>query len=279
MSFRHNYNLEAPGGSTTTGYDGGVLEIRINNGSFMDILAAGGSFVSGGYNITISSSYSNSLAGRQAWSGISVGFTSAVVNLPAAALGQSIQLRWRCGTDNSVSATGWYVDSLVVGSLTCCSNAPSITSQPQSEQMLAGQSAGFNVVAKGTAPLSYQWQLRGTNLPGATGTAYNLASAQSSNAGPYDVVVNNPLGSVTSSIATLTIIGPPVLLTPHILSNGYFNFNLSGNTGLAYAVETTTNMSNWNSVAIVTNLTGQVSFTETNAPGERFRAFRVRLLP
>src|SRR5206468_2836665 len=91
LSFRNNYNLES--GSGTTGYDGGVLEIAIAGGAFSDILSAGGSFASGGYNYTISSSYSNPLAGRQAWSGNSGGFITTVVNLPAAAQGKSVQFR------------------------------------------------------------------------------------------------------------------------------------------------------------------------------------------
>ena len=42
LSFRQNYNLEDT-------YDGGVLEIKVGSGLFTDILAAGGSFVTGGY--------------------------------------------------------------------------------------------------------------------------------------------------------------------------------------------------------------------------------------
>src|SRR5207248_2369722 len=97
LVFRHNYNLEAPT-TGNTGYDGGVLEIKIGAGSFTDILGAGGSFVSGGYNRTLSSSYSNPLGGRQAWSGNSSGFITTTVNLPPSAAGQTIQLRWRCGS-------------------------------------------------------------------------------------------------------------------------------------------------------------------------------------
>ena len=79
ITFRNNYNLEA---SPPSYFDGGVLEISIGGGAFQDIIAAGGSFVTGGYNGTISTSFSNPLAGRQAWSGNSGGFITTTVNLP-----------------------------------------------------------------------------------------------------------------------------------------------------------------------------------------------------
>ena len=125
LTFQQNYNLERT-------YDGGVLEIKIGGGAWTDILAAGGSFVSGGYNYTLSSYYSNPLAGRQAWSGNSGGFITTVVNLPSAASGQTIQLRWLCGSDDSISAPGWYVDTISITSTTfaCCTpstNAPPTT--------------------------------------------------------------------------------------------------------------------------------------------------------
>jgi hypothetical protein len=94
LSFQNSYDLEGSA-TDTSGYDGGVLEIKIGNGTFMDILDAGGSFSAGGYNHTISSAYANPLAGRQAWSGTSGGFILTVVNLPLAASGQVVQHRWR----------------------------------------------------------------------------------------------------------------------------------------------------------------------------------------
>ncbi len=42
--------LEADTAHATNGYDGGVLEIKIGTNAFTDIIAAGGSFVSNGYN-------------------------------------------------------------------------------------------------------------------------------------------------------------------------------------------------------------------------------------
>jgi subtilisin family serine protease len=106
LSFRHRYDLE-------TSFDGGVLEIALGGGSFADIVAAGGSFIAGGYSGTIDTHYSNPLAGRQAWSGASGTWVTTTLTLPPAA-GQTVQLRWRLGSDNAVAKTGWWVDSIVV---------------------------------------------------------------------------------------------------------------------------------------------------------------------
>ncbi|PYQ10587.1 MAG: hypothetical protein DMH00_10660 [Acidobacteria bacterium] len=119
LTFNNNWSLE-------DGFDGGVLEISINGGPFTDIVGAGGSFVTGGYSGTISFEAGGSLAGRQAWTGSSIfgsnGFVSTKVNLPAAALGANIQLRWRAGFDASgnPSGSGWRIDDVVVSGLGCC---------------------------------------------------------------------------------------------------------------------------------------------------------------
>lgn len=107
LSFANFYNTE-------DGFDGGVLELSTNGGVFVDILGAGGSFVQNGYNRTLSAGFSNPLPGRQAWSGNSTAYLTTIVDLPASVLGQSLQLRWRFGSDSSVSATGWRIDDVSV---------------------------------------------------------------------------------------------------------------------------------------------------------------------
>jgi RHS repeat-associated protein len=82
---------------------------------------------------------------------------------------------------------------------------PSITQQPTPANGTPGQSASFSVVASGSPPLSYQWQFNGTNIPGATNTSYTINPVQAANAGNYSVVVSNPVGSVTSAAAALTV--------------------------------------------------------------------------
>lgn len=120
VSFRSNFNLQ-------DGFDGGVLEVSYDNGlTFADVLAAGGTFVVGGYNGTISSCCGNPLAGRQAWTGSSTGFIdTTVVNLPGGCLIQLI-LRWRMGSDSSVSGEGWRIDNVDIAQC----NPPPIRRSP-----------------------------------------------------------------------------------------------------------------------------------------------------
>ena len=129
LTFRNSYYLES-------GFDGGVLEISIDGGAFTDILAAGGSFVAGGYSATISTSYSNPIGGRSAWTGNSGGFIVTTVNLPASAAGKHIVLRWRMGSDTSAGNTGWYIDDVVINDLvppsfSWTSDPPGFTSSDQ----------------------------------------------------------------------------------------------------------------------------------------------------
>jgi len=125
LSFRHRFDTEAA-------WDGGVLEIKIGGGSFVDIVAAGGSFIANGYNGVLtaaspSPTYTpNPLNGRSGWSGASGGFITTTVQLPTAAAGQNVQFRWRMGSDDNTSGVGsnpgWYIDTVkVIGGYTCSS--------------------------------------------------------------------------------------------------------------------------------------------------------------
>ncbi|HEY3915230.1 MAG TPA: protease pro-enzyme activation domain-containing protein [Verrucomicrobiae bacterium] len=168
LTFRQNYNLESVvtthhHSSTTTYYDGGVLDIQINSGGFVDILSAGGSFVSGGYVGTLSSATGNPLGGRQAWSGDSGGWTTTTVNLPPKAAGQNIQLRWDCATDedNAVSVTGWYVDTISVRDnyYTCCNDSGEIPATLNAATISVTPSA-FSVTVSSVSGVTYALQYK-----------------------------------------------------------------------------------------------------------------------
>lgn len=70
---------------------------------------------------------------------------------------------------------------------------------------MAGATVAFGVTAAGTTPLTYQWRFNGVAIGGATDSTYSIASAVTSDAGNYDVVITNFVGSVTSSVAVLTV--------------------------------------------------------------------------
>lgn len=101
--------------------------------------------------------------------------------------------------------------------------APTITSQPASQTINAGQTATFSVTASGTAPLSYQWLQNGTAIGGATSSSYTTPVESVSNSGThFSVTVSNTAGSVTSNTATLTVNGVIGALNPSTTS---LNFN------------------------------------------------------
>ena len=91
--------------------------------------------------------------------------------------------------------------------------APTITSQPADLTVNSGQSASFTVAATSIPAPTYQWRKGGTNVGGATNATYNIASAASTDAASYDVVVTNSQGAVTSSAATLIVNFAPTITT------------------------------------------------------------------
>ena len=88
--------------------------------------------------------------------------------------------------------------------------APNIIAQPASQTVVAGMPVAFTVGASGAAPMTYQWTHAGTNIPGATAKTLTIASTYYTDAGSYQVVAANGLGSpATSATATLTVQAPP----------------------------------------------------------------------
>jgi hypothetical protein len=172
LTFRQSYALEGFAPPSTSAFDGGVLEISIDGGPFADILTAGGTFAAGGYDHTISSSFSNPLAGRQAWSANSGGYITTVVNLPATAIGHSVQFRWRMGSDSSVASTGWRIDSVSIDTrptLTVAKNGSGgggVTSAPAGIDCGATCSSRFD---DGTAVVLTATPVAGSRFAGWTG--------------------------------------------------------------------------------------------------------------
>ena len=98
--------------------------------------------------------------------------------------------------------------------------APFVLTQPTNSAVLSGGNTAFSASGIGASPLVYQWQENGTNLVNGTGisgantTNLLLTGVTSSSATNYTIVIANNYGSVTSSVAILTVLVPSTITTP-----------------------------------------------------------------
>ncbi|HYO66609.1 MAG TPA: myxosortase-dependent M36 family metallopeptidase [Archangium sp.] len=167
VSFRHAYDLEFD----ATGYfDGAVIELSNDGGAtWVDIGDAL-------YNGTLinPATGKNPLKGRRAFVGTSTGFptlSSATLNLGTTYAGQTVQLRFRIGSDDASARTGWFLDDLaftgildtpftsIVGEDGVCMNRPPVanagtdlTANERSRVTLSGSASDVD-----GDDVSYSW--------------------------------------------------------------------------------------------------------------------------
>ena len=234
LTFRQNYSFEYVNGVR---YDGGVLEIKIGTSAFADILAAGGTFSTNGYNAPITATSDNPLGGRSAWNRNSGGWKTVGVKLPAAAAGQTIQLRWNCATDtgNSGTFTGWYVDSIAIADapLTCNNvYANLFVSQSLATNSLSagqnlvytlsvtnlGPQAAANVILTDTVPVN-------TSFVSASPGGSNVAAAVIFPVGmlPANAATNFTLTLAPGSGNLFTNNASVATMTPQLSTNNNFS--------------------------------------------------------
>jgi pectate lyase len=164
---------------------------------------------------------------------------------------------------------------LVAGQVSPIPVRPSIITQPTNQTVTAGQTATFTVSASGTDPLTYQWYFNTNSLvPGAASSSLEIDNAQATDAGAYSVVITNSAGSVTSAVATLSIVpaAPAITTQPSsqnvaVGQNATFTVSATGTAPLYYQWYFNTN----------TPLPGanQSSLTVTNAQTTNAGAYRV----
>ncbi|MDP6453964.1 MAG: immunoglobulin domain-containing protein, partial [SAR202 cluster bacterium] len=84
-------------------------------------------------------------------------------------------------------------------------SAPTITTQPTNQTVIAGQSATFSIAVSGVPAPTFQWSFGGQLIQGQTSNKLEMQNVQAQNAGSYSVAVSNNAGEVTSNSATLTV--------------------------------------------------------------------------
>ena len=96
---------------------------------------------------------------------------------------------------------------------------PAITTQPASLTVFSGSNAVFSATLSGNTPLACQWWKNGVSLangPGIAGantSSLTLTGVTTNSSGNYSLVVTNLYGAAFSSVASLTVVQPPTLLT------------------------------------------------------------------
>ena len=135
---------------------------------------------------------------------------------------------------------------------------PSITLNPLGRSVPPGLPTTLNASASGIPTPTYQWQLNGTNIPGATSASYTIPAVNTNHPGFYHIIASNLVSATTSADAQLTF-GPVAAwgknlnnecLPPPSLSNVVA---VTGTSGASFALRMDGTIAAWGS-GNVTNI-------------------------
>ena len=159
---------------------------------------------------------------------------------------------------------------------------PVVTSQPQDQSVLVGSNAIFQAEVSGTPPLSFQWRRGDTNLPGTTTPVISFTNVQPADAGGYQLFVSNAYGSVTGGVARLTVREPFVvrlLLGNSVVSNGAFQFQVTGPIRTNYVVWRSGDLRTWTPVGTNRVIDGLLRFSDPAGTGGGPQFYRASVAP
>jgi len=143
---------------------------------------------------------------------------------------------------NLASATTYYyrVRSFNPAGDSAPSNLDDDQTHPQSQLVLAGESAIFHAGVEGTPPIRYQWRFLDTAIAGETNQTLTIQNAQFSDEGPYSVVITDATGPTVSNPAWLFVLAPPIIVehpasrTNVVGSSATFHVVAEGTSPLLY---------------------------------------------
>jgi len=190
LRFWHDYDLESD-------WDGGVVEVSTDGVAWDDV---GSLFMTNGYSSALNAS-TNPLTGREAFTGTSGGYVESAVDLSSYA-GSDIFIRFRLGTDNFGSATGWYVDDIRIQSEVRVENTANATSNEAPSQQATAESIVVNpgyLRATTVPPIPSQITLDGTILD-----RWGIDWAEFS-PGTYEICFTDVLGWQTPPCSSIDV--------------------------------------------------------------------------
>jgi hypothetical protein len=184
------------------------------------------------------------------------------------------------GTLSNVFSIGPGAEIVITGD-----GSPAFTVQPGNQTTSSGGTIWLHERTVGQQPIICQWQLNGTNLPGATNADLIILDSTEANSGQYQALVTNNIGWAASSIATVTV-QPPTRISIGLnvtqpQPDGSLIITAKATNGAPYllsnpalfVVETSSNLLNWTPLTnglTLTNGTITVSNPQPAAPPSTF---------
>lgn len=83
--------------------------------------------------------------------------------------------------------------------------APAVSAAPASQTVLVGDAVTLAISAAGKPVPTLQWRKGGVAIAGATAATFTIGASSLADAGSYDVVLANAMGTTTSAAAWLTV--------------------------------------------------------------------------
>lgn len=139
--------------------------------------------------------------------------------------------------------------------------------QPINTSVVVGGPVSFTAGTLGLGRASYQWQLNGLNLAGATNAALAIPFATWTNAGVYRVLVTDAFGSVTGAPIELTVQRSPLWFDTSpggiLVSNDGTHLRLLGASGVGPVVLlASSDLMTWEPILTNPPSIGQVEFID-----------------
>lgn len=117
---------------------------------------------------------------------------------------------------------------------------PLIVNTPGAQVAASGTTVTFTVSATGSTTLKYHWLWNsnfladGGRIAGAATSTLTISNVSMANAGGYSVQVLNSAGSVTSAVAVLTVLAPPIVRISNPTSGSVLKRSVISVTGTAW---------------------------------------------
>lgn len=188
--------------SRTVGcFDGGIIEISTNGGNSWSQLSSS----THSYDGTVSNAHGNPLATQQAWCGNPRDWHKPVVDL-SAYVGETVQFRFRLGTDRSEGREGWYVDDVTVQA--CGVLAPSYgvaLSEDTVGTAAPTETITYTVNITNTGNVSDTFDLSLGNHSWNTQLSQSSINLLPSGMGNFDVLVDVPADALAGAMDVVTV--------------------------------------------------------------------------